>query len=80
MTGYGGGCHYVSGLCTFLHGQQWAPHRRLERNDPETALSKGSFGIDVVWLTPVYKRPLKDMGNNISVYERTYPLYGTIED
>lgn len=32
-----------------------------------------SLGIDVVQLTPVYKRPLKDLGYDISDYERINP-------
>lgn len=39
-----------------------------------------SLGIDVVWLTPVYESPLKDMGYDISDYERINPLYGTLDD
>lgn len=38
------------------------------------------LGIDVVWLTPIYESPLKDMGYDISNYERINPLYGTLED
>ncbi|KAJ9643380.1 hypothetical protein H2201_004379 [Coniosporium apollinis] len=39
-----------------------------------------SLGIDVIWLTPVYESPLKDMGYDISDYERINPIYGTLED
>jgi len=38
------------------------------------------LGIDVIWLTPVYQSPLKDMGYDISDYEKINPLYGTLED
>ncbi|KAF8523368.1 alpha amylase [Hysterangium stoloniferum] len=39
-----------------------------------------SFGVDVVWLSPIYKSPLKDMGYDISDYKDIDPRYGTLED
>ncbi|KAG8704251.1 hypothetical protein FRC08_002344 [Ceratobasidium sp. 394] len=39
-----------------------------------------SLGTDVVWLSPIYKSPLKDMGYDISDYQDIDPRYGTLED
>ncbi|KAF2727679.1 alpha-glucosidase-like protein maltase [Polyplosphaeria fusca] len=39
-----------------------------------------SLGVDVVWLSPMYDSPQKDMGYDISDYETVYPPYGTVED
>ncbi|CCX04230.1 Similar to Alpha-glucosidase; acc. no. Q9P6J3 [Pyronema omphalodes CBS 100304] len=39
-----------------------------------------SLGVDVLWLSPVYKSPLKDMGYDISDYLAIDPRYGTMED
>ena len=37
------------------------------------------LGIDVVWLSPVYKSPMADNGYDISDYEDVDPLFGSIE-
>jgi oligo-1,6-glucosidase len=39
-----------------------------------------SLGIDVVWLSPVYRSPMDDMGYDISDYRDIAPEYGTLED
>lgn len=38
------------------------------------------LGIDVIWLTPIYKSPQKDNGYDISDYYSIYENYGTMED
>lgn len=38
------------------------------------------LGVDVAWLTPVYKSPQKDMGYDISDYTAIHPPYGTMAD
>ncbi|KAH7330600.1 glycoside hydrolase family 13 protein [Rhizoctonia solani] len=39
-----------------------------------------SLGADVVWLSPIYRSPQKDMGYDISDYQDIDPKYGTLED
>ncbi|KAF7791180.1 hypothetical protein EIP86_002191 [Pleurotus ostreatoroseus] len=38
------------------------------------------LGVDVIWVCPIYKSPLKDMGYDISDYQDIDPRYGTLED
>ncbi|GLB36830.1 putative alpha-amylase domain containing protein [Lyophyllum shimeji] len=38
------------------------------------------LGVDVLWLSPIYKSPLADMGYDISDYCDIDPRYGTLED
>ena len=38
------------------------------------------LGIDVVWLSPVYRSPQDDNGYDISDYQDIDPLFGTLED
>lgn len=38
------------------------------------------LGIDVVWISPVYKSPMDDCGYDISDYYAIDPLFGTNED
>lgn len=38
------------------------------------------LGIDVLWLSPIYRSPLADMGYDISDYRDIDPRYGTLED
>lgn len=38
------------------------------------------LGVDVVWLSPVYKSPMHDMGYDISDYKAINPAMGTMED
>ena len=37
------------------------------------------LGVDVVWLSPVYRSPMADNGYDISDYEDVDPLFGTLE-
>ena len=39
-----------------------------------------ALGVDVVWLSPVYRSPMADNGYDISDYDDIDPLFGTLED
>lgn len=39
-----------------------------------------TLGVDVIWLSPIYKSPLADMGYDIADYRAIDPRYGTMED
>lgn len=38
------------------------------------------YGVDVIWLSPVYQSPMDDNGYDISNYKEVNPLFGTNED
>ena len=38
------------------------------------------LGVDVVWLSPVYRSPMDDNGYDISDYQDVDPLFGTLEE
>ncbi|KAK4205579.1 putative alpha-glucosidase [Triangularia verruculosa] len=38
------------------------------------------LGVDVVWLSPMFESPQKDMGYDISDYQAVYERYGTLAD
>jgi oligo-1,6-glucosidase len=38
------------------------------------------LGIDVIWLSPVYRSPQTDNGYDISDYQDVDPLFGTLDD
>ncbi|MFC3884605.1 alpha,alpha-phosphotrehalase [Bacillus songklensis] len=38
------------------------------------------LGVDVIWLTPIYKSPQRDNGYDISDYYNIHEEYGTMED
>ncbi|MGY2876313.1 oligo-1,6-glucosidase [Marmoricola sp. URHA0025 HA25] len=38
------------------------------------------LGVDVVWLSPVYRSPMDDNGYDISDYEDIDPVFGTLDD
>ncbi len=38
------------------------------------------LGVDVVWLSPIYKSPMDDMGYDISDYRDIAPEFGTLDD
>ncbi|MFT4110747.1 glycoside hydrolase family 13 protein [Propionicimonas sp.] len=40
----------------------------------------GALGVDVVWLSPVYRSPMDDNGYDISDYTDIDPLFGTLDD
>ncbi len=39
-----------------------------------------ALGIDVLWLSPVYRSPMDDNGYDISDYQDIDPLFGTLDD
>lgn len=39
-----------------------------------------ALGIDIVWVSPIYKSPQADMGYDISDYRDIDPKYGTMGD
>ena len=38
------------------------------------------LGVDIIWVSPIYDSPQKDMGYDISNYEEIYPPYGTVAE
>jgi oligo-1,6-glucosidase len=38
------------------------------------------LGVDVLWLSPIYRSPHDDMGYDISDYQAIDPLFGTLEE
>ncbi|KIJ99172.1 glycoside hydrolase family 13 protein [Laccaria amethystina LaAM-08-1] len=38
------------------------------------------LGVDILWLSPIYRSPLADMGYDISDYRDIDPRYGTLAD
>jgi oligo-1,6-glucosidase len=62
-----------------LHGQQWRRHWRPARDHREARLLE-ALGVDVVWLSPVYKSPGDDNGYDISDYCEIRPDFGTMTD
>ncbi len=38
------------------------------------------LGVDVVWLSPIYRSPMDDNGYDISDYQDVDPIFGTLED
>ncbi|CAI6342227.1 unnamed protein product [Periconia digitata] len=38
------------------------------------------LGVDVIWISPIYKSPQADMGYDIADYEDIDPSYGTLAD
>ncbi|MEO3936444.1 alpha-glucosidase [Dermatophilaceae bacterium Soc4.6] len=40
----------------------------------------GRLGIDVLWLSPVYRSPMDDNGYDISDYQDIDPIFGTLAD
>ncbi|MGA9345270.1 MAG: alpha-glucosidase [Nocardioidaceae bacterium] len=39
-----------------------------------------ALGVDVLWLSPVYRSPMDDNGYDISDYDDVDPLFGTLDD
>ena len=38
------------------------------------------LGVDIVWVSPIYKSPQADMGYDIADYKDIDPIYGTLQD
>ncbi|MCR5161818.1 MAG: glucohydrolase, partial [Lachnospiraceae bacterium] len=39
-----------------------------------------SIGVDIIWISPIYRSPFVDQGYDISDYYRIDPSFGTMED
>lgn len=39
-----------------------------------------SLGVGIIWLSPIYKSPMKDNGYDISDYYDINPIFGTMQD
>src|SRR5690554_7880301 len=39
-----------------------------------------SLGVDLLWLSPIFKSPMDDNGYDISDYRAIAPEYGSLED
>ena len=39
-----------------------------------------SLGVDAVWLSPIFRSPMADMGYDVSDYTDIDPLFGTLQD
>lgn len=39
-----------------------------------------SLGVDALWISPVYKSPMKDFGYDVSDYKDIDPIFGTMDD
>src|SRR3989338_7125431 len=42
--------------------------------------TQNSLGIGAVWISPIYKSPMKDFGYDISDYYDINPIFGTLDD
>lgn len=38
------------------------------------------LGVDAIWISPIFKSPMKDFGYDISDYREIDPMFGTLED
>lgn len=38
------------------------------------------LGVDAIWLSPIFRSPMKDMGYDVSDYTDVDPLFGTLAD
>jgi alpha-glucosidase len=39
-----------------------------------------SLGVDVIWISPFFKSPMKDFGYDVSDYRAVDPIFGTMDD
>src|SRR5215813_12344957 len=39
-----------------------------------------SLGVDAIWLSPVFRSPMKDYGYDVSDYRDVDPLFGSLAD
>ena len=39
-----------------------------------------SLGVDAIWLSPIYRSPMKDFGYDVSDYRQIDPIFGSMED
>lgn len=38
------------------------------------------LGVDIIWLSPLYPSPMKDLGYDVSDYCNIHPIFGTLND
>ena len=38
------------------------------------------FGVETLWLTPIYPSPMKDFGYDVSNYLDVNPIFGSMDD
>ena len=38
------------------------------------------INVDAIWLTPIYKSPMVDLGYDVSDYLQIDPIFGTLAD
>jgi len=38
------------------------------------------LGVDAIWISPIFKSPMKDFGYDISDYREIDPMFGTLQD
>jgi len=38
------------------------------------------LGVDAIWISPIFKSPMKDFGYDISDYREIDPMFGTLDD
>ena len=39
-----------------------------------------SLGVTMIWISPIYKSPMVDMGYDIADYQAIDPQFGTLDD
>lgn len=42
--------------------------------------TENSLGVDAIWISPIYKSPMKDFGYDISDYRDIDPIFGNMDD
>ena len=72
-------CGRLPDLPAFLPRHQRRRPRRSQGHYVTARLS-ADLGVDVLWLSPVYKSPQDDNGYDISDYQDIDPLFGTLDD
>lgn len=38
------------------------------------------LGVDVVWISPIFKSPMDDLGYDVENYTMIDPIFGTMDD
>lgn len=52
----------------------------IEKLDYLNDGTDNSFGVNAIWLSPIYKSPMKDFGYDISDYYQIDPIFGSFDD
>ena len=42
--------------------------------------SRHSLGVDAIWISPIYRSPMKDFGYDVSDHRDIDPIFGTLDD